>query len=52
MKKFDEIKGLALGNFGLVTAAQVRELGATRSRGWKVSDPSGGVVVEGLACDR
>jgi len=31
MKKFDEIKGLALGNFGLVTAAQVRELGATRS---------------------
>jgi len=31
MKKFDEIKGLAAGNFGLITAAQARELGVTRS---------------------
>jgi len=31
MKKFEEIRGLALGNFGLVTAAQARKLGVTRS---------------------
>lgn len=31
MKKFDKIKALASGNFGLITAAQAREMGIARS---------------------